>query len=76
MNTTELNKVLSDEIYKLRSGKAKPERTKAITQAAGQIISAARLELAYCRLIGAKTAVLPFFAAKPLSLPKPKRNGK
>lgn len=76
MNTTELNKVLSDEIYKLRAGKAKPDRTKAITQAAGQIISAARLELAYCRLVGAKSAVLPFFTARPLALPKPKRNGK
>lgn len=61
MNTAELNKTLSDEIYKLRAGKAKPERVNAITRAASQIIAAARLELAYIKIVGAPQAVLPFF---------------
>lgn len=75
MNTRELNQVLSDEIYKLRSGKAKPERTKAITQAASQIIAAARLELSYARLVGLKNPGLPFFGSGK-SLPAPKKNGR
>lgn len=61
MNTNELNKVLSDEIYKLRSGKAKAERVIAVTKAAAQIIAAARLELQYIKMIGVPRAVLPFF---------------
>lgn len=61
MNTNELNKVLSDEIFKLRAGKAKPERTIAVTKAAAQIIAAARLELAYIKMVGVPRAVLPFF---------------
>ncbi len=68
MNTAELNKVLSDEIYKLRSGKAKPERVNAVTRAASQIIAAARLELAYMKMIGDRRNVVPFFNGK--SLPK------
>lgn len=62
MNTTELNRVLSDEIYKLRAGKAKPDRVNAVVRAAGTIVAAARLEVAYCKLVGARTA-LPFFGA-------------
>jgi hypothetical protein len=61
VNTNELNKVLSDEIFKLRSGKAKPERVNAITRAASQIIAAARLELAYVKMAGVPQAILPFF---------------
>ena len=60
MNTSELNKVLSDEIRKLRAGKSKPEHINAITHAAAQILAGARLELTYMKLIGART-ILPFF---------------
>lgn len=75
MNTRELNKVLSDEIYKLRAGKAKPERVNSITRAAGQIIQAARLELAYVKLVGLPGAALAFFEhhGKPRALAQPKR---
>jgi hypothetical protein len=72
MNTRELNQVLSSEIYKLRSGKAKPEKVNAITRAASQIIAAARLELAYVKMVGVPSnATLPFFAhhGKPKALP-------
>jgi hypothetical protein len=62
VNTSELNKVLSDEIHKLRSGKAKPERVNAVTRAASQIIAAARLELAYVKMAGVPQAALPFFS--------------
>lgn len=75
MNTAELNKVLSDEIYKLRAGKAKPERVNAVTRAASQIIAAARLELAYVKMVGVPGARLPFFGDHK-ALPAPKRNGK
>ena len=78
MNTNELNKVLSDEIYKLRSRKAKPERVNAVTRAAAQIVAAARLELAYIKVVGVPQAVLPFFThhGKPRgALPAPKKNG-
>lgn len=73
MNTNELNKVLSDEIYKLRAGKAKPERVNAITRAASQIIAAARLELAYIKIAGVPQAALPFFGHRAKSLPAPKK---
>lgn len=80
MNTNELNKVLSDEIYKLRAGKAKPERVIAITKAAAQIVAAARLELAYIKMVGVPRAVLPFFTqyakGNVLPAPKAKKNGK
>ena len=74
MNTTELNKVLSSEIYKLRGGKGKIASTKAIVQCASQIIAAARLELSYARLVGMKGGALPFFGATK-ALPH-KKNGK
>lgn len=76
MNTNELNKVLSDEIYKLRAGKAKPERVNAVTRAASQIIAAARLELAYIKVVGAPQAVLPFFShhgKTPRTIAAPKK---
>lgn len=80
MNTEELNKVLSDEIYRLRAGKAKPERTLAVTKAAAQIIAAARLELSYVKMIGVPQAVLPFFnhhgRVKVKALAAPNKNGK
>lgn len=76
MNTSELNKVLSDEIYKLRSGKTKPERVNAVTRAASQIIAAARIELAFIKMAGIPQAVLPFFShhgkQKAISAPKGK----
>lgn len=81
MNTTELNKVLSDEIYKLRSGQAKPERVNAITRAASTIIAGARLELAYVKMVGVPQAAITFFGhhGKPgrvLTAPKKKLIGK
>lgn len=66
MNTNDLNRVLSDEIAKLRTGKAKPERTLAVTKAAAQIIAAARLELQYIKMVGVPQAVLPFFNQHPI----------
>jgi hypothetical protein len=78
MNTNELNKVLSDEINKLRSGKAKPERTVAVTKAAAQIIAAARLELAYIKMVGVPRSALPFFNqySSARVIQAPKKNGK
>jgi hypothetical protein len=78
VNTNELNKVLSDEIFKLRAGKSKPERTVAVTKAAAQIIAAARLELAYIKMVGVPRAALPFFNHYPQgkTLAAPKKNGK
>lgn len=78
MNFNELNKVLSDEIYKLRSGKAKPERVNAVTRAASTIIAGARLELAFIKMAGVPQAVLPFFNhhSKPRIIEAPKKNGK
>ena len=73
MNTSELNQVLSAEINRLRSGKAKIASTKAIVQCSAQIIAAARLELSYARLMG-KSGALPFFG-KAKMLPH-KKNGK
>jgi hypothetical protein len=63
VNTNELNKVLSDEIQQLRSGKTKPDRVNAITRAASQIIAAARLQLAYVKMVGVE-GHLPFFGNK------------
>lgn len=62
MNANELNRVLADEIYKLRGGKAKPERTNAVVRAASAMISNARLQLAYMKVAGVG-ASLPFFGA-------------
>lgn len=65
MNTSELNKVLSDEIYKLRSRKVKPDlvnKANAITRAASVMIAAARVELAYVKMAGVPQAVLPLFS--------------
>ena len=79
MNTTELNKVLSDEIYKLRAGKTKPERINAVTRACAGIVSAARIELMYMKHTGVPHAALSFFThhGKPaLPAPKKKKNGK
>lgn len=73
MNTRELNEVLADEIRRLRSGKAKPASSIVIAKHAGQMIAAARLELAYCKLYGLKPLALPFFSAKALPGPKAKR---
>ena len=61
MNTSELNKVLSDEIYKLRAGKVKIERVNAVSRAAGQIVAAARLELSYMRVTGERPKQRPTF---------------
>lgn len=75
MNTVELNKVLSEEIYKLRSNKAKPERVNAITRAASQIIAAARLEITFVKMVGIPNKGLPFFShhgGKVKALPAPK----
>lgn len=79
MNTTELNKVLSSEIYRLRAGRAKPERVNAVSRAASQIIAAARMELEYARLVGMPNRVMSFFAnhGARKALPAPKKpNGK
>lgn len=78
MNTNELNKVLSDEIYKLRANKSKPERVNAITRAASQIIAAARLELNYIKLVGVPQATLPFFNhhGKTRAIAAPKKTGR
>ena len=76
MDINELNKVLSSEINKLRGGKAKPERVNAVTRAASQILSGARLQLTYAKMVGLPAAI-PFFGRviKP-ALPAPKKNGK
>jgi hypothetical protein len=71
VDINELNKVLSDEIYKLRSGKAKPERVNAITRAAGRILEGARLQLQAAKLVGRHVDMPVFGKAK--SLPAQKR---
>lgn len=73
MDSTELNKVLSDEIYKLRSGKAKPDRVNAVTRASSQIIAAARLELAYMKIAGVPQAALQFFGTNGKRLAPPRK---
>lgn len=75
MDINELNKVLSSEIYKLRAGRAKPERVNAVTRAASQILSGARLQLAYMKMVGSPAAV-PFFGPKMKAISAPKKNGK
>lgn len=74
MDINELNKILSDEIYKLRSGKAKPERVNAITRAAGRILEGARLQLSAAKLIG-KHVNMPVFGSQK-KLPAPKKGDK
>lgn len=61
MNINELNKVLSDEIYKLRAGKVKTERVNAVTRACAQIISGGRLQLSYIKMAGLPQGTIPFF---------------
>lgn len=73
MNTSELNSVLSQEISKLRNGRAKPERVNAITRAASQIIAAARLELSYMRLVGVNQGFFSPFFGKHRTLQAPKK---
>ena len=73
MDLNELNKVLSSEIYKLRSNKTKPEKVKAITGAASQIIAGARLQLSYMKMIGAPVLSPAFGKLK--ALPAAKKNG-
>lgn len=75
MDINELNKVLASEIYKLRSNKAKPERVNAITRAASQILSGARLQLSYAKMVGLPSAI-PFFGKTIRSLPAPKKSSK
>lgn len=74
MDLNELNKVLSSEIHKLRAGRTKPEKVKAVTGAASQIIAGARLQLAYMKLVGSVVATPAFGKFK--ALPAPKKNGK
>ena len=66
--------MLSQEISKLRNGRAKPERVNAITRAASQIIAAARLELAYMRLVGIPNHITSPFFGNHRVLPAPKKS--
>ena len=57
MNINQLRDVLSDEIYKLRAKKTKPDRTNAVVNAAGKWLQTVRLEMDYCKMVGAKPAI-------------------
>lgn len=68
MNLHQLRDVLADEIYKLRSKKTKPQRTNAVCNAAGKILGSVRLEMDYCKMIGAKPSMKFIGASKALTL--------
>ena len=63
MNGNELRRILSDEIYKIRNGKSKPDRVNAITNAASKIIASVRIELDYCKQFGGVPSI-PFMGTK------------
>lgn len=50
MNTVELRKVLASELSAVRSGRSKPERSRAVQALAGKIIASYKVDLDYARL--------------------------
>lgn len=80
MNANQLTDILADEIYKLRAGKTKPQRTTAVALAAGKIIGVVRLQLDHAKTIGAVPLVpfmtVPKAAAKTLAAPKAKKKAR
>lgn len=75
MHGNEMRRVLADEIYKLRSGRAKPDRVNAIARAASQITSSIRVELQYCAMTG-QTPHIPFVGVVGKALSKPHEDRK
>jgi predicted RecB family endonuclease len=74
VNLNELNRVLSDEIYKLRAGKTKPERINAITRAGAVMIAGVRTALMCSKITGIPLSTVPFFADN-LRKALPHKNG-
>lgn len=70
MNGNEMRRVLSDEIYKLRSGKSKPDRVNAISRAASTICASIRIELQFCNMTG-QTPNIPFIGTGGKKIAKP-----
>lgn len=77
MNGNEMRRVLADEIYKLRAGKAKPERVNAVARAAATICASIRVELQYCTMTGQQPSISFISNGKGKALPAPKaKHGK
>jgi len=76
MHGNEMRRVLSDEIYKLRSGKSKPDRANAISRAASQITQSIRVELIYCQMTGQIPSIQFASIRKALAAPKNSKQAK
>lgn len=74
MNGNEMRRVLADEIYKLRAGRAKPERVNAVARAAATICASIRVELQHASMTG-QTPNIPFISSRK-ALPAPKKGKK
>lgn len=59
MSPEALQKLLSDELAKLRAGESTPERGNAVANLAGKILATARLEMEYAKATGAVPSI-PF----------------
>ena len=77
MDLNELNKVVGDEIYKLRAGKTKPERLNAISRAGTVMVRNATVQLAAMRAFGGNRIVPEMFGLQKLAKALPhKKNGR
>ena len=74
MDLTELNRVLGDEIYRMRSGKAKPERLHAIARVGSVMVRGATVQLEAIKIMGGNAGAASVFGLqKQKALPK--KNG-
>lgn len=73
MDATTLKTTLSEQIQKLHSNQGDPKIANAISNAAGKIIATIRLELEYCKMVGAKPAISFVKTAGALPVPKEKK---
>jgi len=71
----ELNRVIGDEIYKLRAGKAKPERLNAISRAGTVMVRNADVQLRAFKAFGTPRTLPEFFGSQKVKT-LPKKNGR
>lgn len=52
MNVNDLRSILAEEIHKLRKEETTPENVKAISNAAGKILTTIKMEMEYAKMLG------------------------
>lgn len=76
MDLNELNKVIGDEIYKLRSGKAKPERLNAVSRAGAVSVRIASVQLTAMKMLGGTINAPQIFGLQHKAKALPKKTGR